>query len=256
MIRMAVNTDVRTPMNRVQAKPFTGPEPNSRCNSVGPYFTEPQKAPLLLLTDRPVQLETPRHYFLTPFTPNEAFYVRWHLEGIPNAVDLKEWKLRIEGDVKKPIALSMSDLIQKFKPISIAAVNQCSGNSRSRDGLSKIPAGMSVTLRGIAFSGFGGVVCARKFQTMEERPGPRRLWAKTMARTPFAPGRCRGPRSRQAVILWRCALPTKKIIPSPTNLSGIPVVICGIASNGRKWLWEMRADGERTRQADLAQFSW
>jgi len=113
-------------------EPFTGPEPNSHWNSVGPYFTEPQKAPLLLLTDRPVQLETPRHYFLTPFTPNEAFYVRWHLEGIPNAVDLKEWKLRIEGDVKNPIALSMSDLIQKFKPISIAAVNQCSGNSRSR----------------------------------------------------------------------------------------------------------------------------
>lgn len=113
-------------------EPFTGPEPNSHWNSVGPYFIEPQKAPLLLLTDRPVQLETPRHYFLTPFTPNEAFYVRWHLEGIPNAVDLQEWKLRIEGDVKNPIALSMSDLIQKFKPISIAAVNQCSGNSRSR----------------------------------------------------------------------------------------------------------------------------
>ena len=113
-------------------EPFTGPEPNSHWNSVGPYFIEPQKAPLILLTDRPVQLETPRHYFLTPFTPNEAFYVRWHLEGIPNAVDLKEWKLRIEGDVKNPIALSMSDVIQKFKPISIAAVNQCSGNSRSR----------------------------------------------------------------------------------------------------------------------------
>jgi len=54
-------------------EPFTGPEPNSHWNSVGPYFIEPQKAPLLLLTDRPVQLETPRHYFLTPFTPNEAF---------------------------------------------------------------------------------------------------------------------------------------------------------------------------------------
>src|ERR1700739_3951254 len=62
----------------------TGPRANPHWNSVGPYVTEPQKAPLLLLTDRPVQLETPRHYFLTPFTPNEAFYVRWHLEGIPN----------------------------------------------------------------------------------------------------------------------------------------------------------------------------
>jgi len=94
--------------------------------------TEPQKVPLLLLTDRPVQLETPRHYFHTVFTSNEAFYVRWHLEGIPNSVDLQNWKLHIEGNVNKPFSLSLPDLMQKFKPVSVAAVNQCSGNSRSR----------------------------------------------------------------------------------------------------------------------------
>ena len=111
---------------------FTGPEANPHWNSVGPYITEPQKVPLILLTDRPVQLETPRHYFRTVFTPNEAFYVRWHLEGIPNTVDLKTWKLHIEGNVTKPLALSLPELMQNFKSVSLAAVNQCSGNSRSR----------------------------------------------------------------------------------------------------------------------------
>jgi DMSO/TMAO reductase YedYZ molybdopterin-dependent catalytic subunit len=111
---------------------FTGPGANPHWNSVGPYVTEPQKVPLILLTDRPVQLETPRHYFRTAFTPNEAFYVRWHLESIPNTVDLKNWKLQIEGNVSKPLALSLLDLMNKFKPVSLAAVNQCSGNSRSR----------------------------------------------------------------------------------------------------------------------------
>src|SRR5579864_2374271 len=111
---------------------FTGPGANPHWNSVGPYVTEPQKAPLLLLTDRPVQLETPRHYFSTAFTPNEAFYVRWHLDGIPNAVDLKEWRLQIEGNVAKQQSLSLPELMQKFKAVSVAAVNQCSGNSRSR----------------------------------------------------------------------------------------------------------------------------
>jgi DMSO/TMAO reductase YedYZ molybdopterin-dependent catalytic subunit len=110
---------------------FTGPGANPHWNSIGPYVSEPQKAPLILLTDRPVQLETPRHFFLTPFTPNEAFYVRWHLEDIPNAVDLKEWRLRVEGNVTKPLALSLPQLLTQFKPVSIAAVNQCSGNSRS-----------------------------------------------------------------------------------------------------------------------------
>jgi len=111
---------------------FTGPAANPHWNSVGPYVSEPQKAPLILLTDRPVQLETPRHYFRTVLTPNEAFYVRWHLPEIPNSVDLAEWKLRVEGNVNKPVGFSLSDLMQKFKPASVAAVNQCSGNSRSR----------------------------------------------------------------------------------------------------------------------------
>jgi len=119
----------------IQAKAietFTGPGANSHWNSIGPYVAEPQKAPLILLTDRPVQLETPRHYFRTAFTPNEAFYVRWHLDGIPNAVDLRAWKLQVVGSVNKPLTLSLPELMQNFKPVSVAAVNQCSGNSRSR----------------------------------------------------------------------------------------------------------------------------
>lgn len=111
---------------------FTGPDANPYWGGVGPFVVYPQKLPLIQLTDRPVQLETPRHYFLTPFTPNAAFYVRWHLEGIPNAVNLSEWRLFVEGNVEKTLALTMSDLMKRFKPVSIAAVNQCSGNSRSR----------------------------------------------------------------------------------------------------------------------------
>ena len=36
----------------------------------------PQKTDLILLTDRPPQLETPLRYFTTDLTPNDAFYVR------------------------------------------------------------------------------------------------------------------------------------------------------------------------------------
>jgi DMSO/TMAO reductase YedYZ molybdopterin-dependent catalytic subunit len=111
---------------------FTGSAANPHWNSVGPIVSEPQKAPLILLTDRPVQLETPRNYFASAFTPNEAFYVRWHLDRIPNAVDLKEWRLHIEGNVSSPQALSFADLLRKFPQETVAAVNQCSGNSRSR----------------------------------------------------------------------------------------------------------------------------
>jgi DMSO/TMAO reductase YedYZ molybdopterin-dependent catalytic subunit len=111
---------------------FTGPAANPYWNCVGPYVSEPQKVPLILLTDRSVQLETPRSYFQTVLTPNAAFYVRWHLDGIPNSVDLKTWRLHVEGNVSKPASYSLGDLIQKFPAEAIIAVNQCSGNSRSR----------------------------------------------------------------------------------------------------------------------------
>jgi DMSO/TMAO reductase YedYZ molybdopterin-dependent catalytic subunit len=111
---------------------FTGPGANPYWTSVGPVATYPQKYPLVLLTDRPVQLETPRHFFLTPFTPNGAFYVRWHLDEIPTTVDLAEWRLEVTGNVEKPLKLSFSELLARYPATSIAAVNQCSGNSRSR----------------------------------------------------------------------------------------------------------------------------
>jgi DMSO/TMAO reductase YedYZ molybdopterin-dependent catalytic subunit len=119
---------------------FTGPGANQYWNSVGPIGTYPQKLPLIVLTDRPVQLETPRQFFLSAITPNSAFYVRWHLDEIPSSVDLSEWRLHVEGNVERPLTLSMSDLLSNYKPVSMTAVNQCSGNSRSRF-LPRVPGG-------------------------------------------------------------------------------------------------------------------
>ena len=122
----------QVPRDEKSLPTFTGPAQNPYWNSVGPVVQYPQKFPLVLLTDRPVQLETPRHYFQTAFTPNGAFYVRWHLDEIPNSVDLASWRLNLEGSVERPLKLSMGDLTSKFKPVTVAAVNQCSGNSRSK----------------------------------------------------------------------------------------------------------------------------
>ena len=91
----------------------------------------PEKTDLILRTDRPPQLETPLRYFRQDLTPNEAFYVRWHLEGIPTTVDLSTFRLQLGGHVEKPLSLSAADLRRQFEAVSLVAVNQCSGNSRS-----------------------------------------------------------------------------------------------------------------------------
>jgi DMSO/TMAO reductase YedYZ molybdopterin-dependent catalytic subunit len=91
----------------------------------------PQKVPLLVLNDRPPCLETPWRYFREDLTPNAAFYVRWHLQGIPTSVDLRTWRLRVRGHVETPLELSLDEL-RRLERVSVVAVNQCSGNSRSR----------------------------------------------------------------------------------------------------------------------------
>lgn len=94
-----------------------------------PLVRYPQKTDLILLTSRPPQLETPIQYFETAITPNDAFYVRYHIPP-PTSVDLSTWRLNIGGLVEKPLELSFDDLQKKFTPTSIVAVNQCSGNGR------------------------------------------------------------------------------------------------------------------------------
>ncbi|HEX8521315.1 MAG TPA: molybdopterin-dependent oxidoreductase [Tepidisphaeraceae bacterium] len=91
----------------------------------------PEKTDLILLTDRPPQLETPLKYFQKDLTPNDAFFVRWHLAGIPTSVDLSTFRLELGGHVEKPLSFSVDELKQKFEPVSVISVAQCSGNSRA-----------------------------------------------------------------------------------------------------------------------------
>jgi DMSO/TMAO reductase YedYZ molybdopterin-dependent catalytic subunit len=91
----------------------------------------PQKGSMILQRTRPPLLETPFEVFdRGVFTPNERFYVRWHLPNIPTTVDSANFRLNVRGQVRQPISLTMHDLLHDFEAVSIAAVNQCSGNSR------------------------------------------------------------------------------------------------------------------------------
>ncbi len=90
----------------------------------------PEKTDMILLTSRPPQLETPLKFFKQMTTPNDAVFVRWHISNIPISVDLRQWRLKVGGNTDKQIALSMDDL-KKFDKVSVTAVVQCSGNSRS-----------------------------------------------------------------------------------------------------------------------------
>ena len=90
----------------------------------------PQKGALILQRTRPPLLETPFEVFdQSTFTPNDRFFVRWHWSGIPTDISVDTFRLAVRGHVNRETPLSLHDLLA-FPRFELAAVNQCSGNSR------------------------------------------------------------------------------------------------------------------------------
>jgi DMSO/TMAO reductase YedYZ molybdopterin-dependent catalytic subunit len=89
----------------------------------------PGKRPLIKLSYRPPNYETPIEYFRDPITPNDVFFVRYHLAVIPE-VDATTWKIAVGGEGASGQAeLTLEDL-KKLPTAEVVAVNQCSGNRR------------------------------------------------------------------------------------------------------------------------------
>ncbi len=100
-------------------------------NGKRPLVKYPQKRPMIGLTSRPPQLETPFSVFNDgPITPNDAFFVRYHLADIP--LRHRSGQVHASRSRARSIArfkLSLKD-IRKLPAVELVAVNQCSGNSR------------------------------------------------------------------------------------------------------------------------------
>jgi DMSO/TMAO reductase YedYZ molybdopterin-dependent catalytic subunit len=112
--------------------------------------TLPGKKPLIQLADRPPNYESPLEYFRTPITPNDQFFVRYHLADIPE-VKAEGYKISVGGDGASGQAeITLADL-KAMPATERVAVNQCSGNRR---GLSK------PHVAGVEW-GYGAMGCAR-----------------------------------------------------------------------------------------------
>lgn len=104
-----------------------------KLNAADPYANEPKdRLPALVVrSQNPMNAETPLSLLAESFiTPTPLFYIRNHLP-VPD-IDPKTYKLKIEGqgNVSRPIELSLEDLKTKFQQHTITATMQCTGNRR------------------------------------------------------------------------------------------------------------------------------
>lgn len=91
----------------------------------------PEKSAMIVHSDRPPLLEAPRSVFTKAITPNEDFFVRWHMPVIPTVKNLDTYYIHIHGEVNKRLYLTVDMLKNDFEAVEVTAAMQCGGNSRS-----------------------------------------------------------------------------------------------------------------------------
>lgn len=90
------------------------------------------KSDMLVHSENPFNGEFVPHLLNDDVTPTERHFVR-NNSGVPERAvkkDLRGWRLIIDGEVHKELALSMDDLLD-FPQVTMEVVLECAGNGRS-----------------------------------------------------------------------------------------------------------------------------
>jgi DMSO/TMAO reductase YedYZ molybdopterin-dependent catalytic subunit len=87
---------------------------------------------LTVMSDRPLNAETPPHLLDDEITPTNHLFIRNNgiVPEIAKHGDAKGWTLTVDGEVKKTLQLTLEDLRSKYKAYTYQLVLECAGNGR------------------------------------------------------------------------------------------------------------------------------
>jgi len=120
----------------------------------------------VVIQQDPYNAETPLEVLAEEITPTESFFVRCHF-GIP-LLDLRTWHLEVEGAVRHPLRLSLSDL-QALAHRAVVVTLECAGNGRAL--VDPVPSGVPWKLGAVGTACFVGVPLHHVLQQVGLLPG-------------------------------------------------------------------------------------
>lgn len=110
--------------------------------------------PMRVMTQNPLNAETPIRRLRTWITDNEVFFKRNQGQFPKSPVDLDAWSLSVDGHVDQDLHLSYEDILSMPKVV-VANTLECSGNSRSL--LKDKASGNPWTIGGVGNAMWGGI---------------------------------------------------------------------------------------------------
>jgi DMSO/TMAO reductase YedYZ molybdopterin-dependent catalytic subunit len=130
------------------------------------------KKPMRVMTEKPLNAETPIESLRTWTTDNEVFFKRNQGQIMKRPVKLSAWKLHIEGLVEQNLTLTFED-IRRMPKVEVANTLECSGNSRSL--LKEKASGNPWTIGGVGNAIWGGTWLRDLLDKAELKRGARHV---------------------------------------------------------------------------------
>ena len=112
------------------------------------------KKKMRVMAEKPLNAETPLENLRPWITDNAVFFKRNQGQFMDAPIKLSDWKLNVEGLVKKKISLTFEE-INRLPKVEVADTLECSGNSRSL--LKKKASGNPWTIGGVGNAVWGGI---------------------------------------------------------------------------------------------------
>jgi DMSO/TMAO reductase YedYZ molybdopterin-dependent catalytic subunit len=87
---------------------------------------------LMILGDRPLVAETPATLLDADVTPTDVHFIRNNgtIPDVPAEPDA--WQLVIDGEVDKPLTITLGDLKKRFPTVTYQLMLECGGNGRAQ----------------------------------------------------------------------------------------------------------------------------
>ncbi|MDW3194927.1 MAG: sulfite oxidase [Cytophagales bacterium] len=96
-----------------------------------PYELFSKHAEMVLLNDRPWNMEAQAHLLNDPITPADRMFIR-NNGRIPQDIDVSQWTLTIEGEsANRRRTYTLQDLKSRFEAHTYQLTLECGGNGRS-----------------------------------------------------------------------------------------------------------------------------
>jgi sulfite oxidase len=96
------------------------------------YLKFPGKSEgLVVLGDRPLVAETPESLLDDDTTPTDKFFIRNNGQMPDEVKDPDKWEITIDGEVDKPLKITLGELKSRFPAVTRRMVLECGGNGRS-----------------------------------------------------------------------------------------------------------------------------